>query len=272
MNTGEWLEAAHWLSGTLAWMGEHEDELRSRPTPEWYGSFSLRWDDIWVECMQYMGIVLRNQPSARAERYLQAARAGLLRGDRRKRAPANAKGMLGNVERDLATFQLRLVSAGRRASLLEIRQHLTHALDLVEATEDVGMLAATHMRWADLHALEADLAADVARSAHYASLANMEEQIERAVHFAERSASPILQANFFIDAARLRLPRGPGVEAGHLLTASQLCLRFGYGGQARKLLLLPHIADYLPASSLSMLRERFDPQGIWTHGHGMVWE
>ena len=119
------------------------------------------------------------------------------------------------------------------------------------------MLAATHMARASLLGEMAARAKGEDGSAWMAGLREMERAISLALELVEAERSPMLRANFAIDAAELHLDHEMPVDLALLEQAAQTCLAFGYGGQARKLIDRPQIERLLAAQTREQLLGEF---------------
>jgi transposase len=240
MNSGNWPLAAHQLRETIDWMQEYPAGPRQRAweegEPRWV---SLRRDDVWIECYQYLGIVLREGHLTSAYGYMQTAMNGISR-QQRPVVPGDWS-MAGNLERDLAKLKLRL----RRWSEQEVRQHLTNAEQSAEASGSPGMQAATQIAWAKLHDRLAREAGEQDAGTRRQERERMEQAIEQALHLVDQEDSPILQAVILVDAAQLYQSHGMPVERQRVQRAAAYCLTYGYGNQALELLAIPGIHTWL---------------------------
>jgi transposase-like protein len=240
MNSGNWPLAARSLQETIAWMQEHPIGSRQRAwedgEPRWA---SLRRDDVWIECYQYLGIVLREEDLSTASAYLHTALMGIQR-HHRAVVPGD-ESMIGNLERDLAKLKLHL----RRLPEEEVRQHLLHAQQSAESSSSPGMQAATHIAWARLHDRLVREAGEQDKGTRRQQRTQMEQAIERALQLVEREDTPILQTIFFVDAAQLFQVHGIPIDGQRVQRAAQYCLTYGYGNQAKELLAVPGIRTWL---------------------------
>jgi transposase-like protein len=240
MNSGNWPLAAHYLRETIDWMLDHPIGPRQRAwedgEPRWA---SLRRDDVWIECYQYLGIVLREEDLPTASAYMQTALPSIQR-LYRPVVPGDGS-MLGNLERDLAKLQLRQ----RRLPEEEVRQHLRHAQRSAERSGSPGMLAATYMAWARLSHRLAQEAGEQEQGTRRQQREQMEQAIERALQLVEQEDSPILRTNFFVDAAQLFHAQGMPIDGERVQWAAHYCLTYGYGNQAQELLAIPGIHAWL---------------------------
>jgi hypothetical protein len=85
---------------------------------------SLDWNDIWLDCCQYQGIVWRDEDRKGARGYLETGLYRMERWDRRGRMPSNYLGHRANYERDLGKLKPRLLRQGQRGSVAAIHHHL----------------------------------------------------------------------------------------------------------------------------------------------------
>jgi transposase-like protein len=240
MNSGNWPLAARYLQETIDWMQEHPIGPRQRAweeeEPRWA---SVRRDDVWIECYQYLGIVLREADLPTASAYMQTALTSVHH-PHRPVVPGD-ESMVGNLERDLAKLQLRL----RRLPEEAVRQHLRNAQESAERSGSPGMQAATQMAWAQLHDRLAREAGGQEQGTRHQQHVQMEQAIERALHLVEQEDSPILQTIFFVDAAQLFQGQGMPVDGQQVQRAARYCLTYGYGDQAQNLLAIPGIQTWL---------------------------
>jgi hypothetical protein len=207
---------------------------------------SLGWDDVWVECCQYLGIVLRDADRKEAEGRIATA---ISKVRRKLKVPNNIGLTLGNLERDLARLKLRSKVVAYR----EIEGLLRETQADLEGAGDKTMLAATFITWAALHERRAREAGDEDRGTWRRELQAMEEMIEKACTVAESELSPMLETIIWIEATALSLRQGLVLDQERLRRAAQHCLLFGFGGQARELLQLPGVAQMLPEELYSGL-------------------
>ncbi len=126
MNTGRWDQARSLLEETLAWMQEQDSWLRQQPWEE-EGAVNLRWGDAWVECQQYLGIVLQATDDERAQGHLHTAVTGMQR-RWKPIVPKDPQALLSNVRRDIASLK---IESGRVQD-----QELERDLDLILAGLD----------------------------------------------------------------------------------------------------------------------------------------
>jgi transposase len=245
IGTGQWSHARDFLEDTLAWLRQGDSDGYDESSAPFPVSASLRRDDAWIDCYQYLGIVLRDRAPDMAASLLATALIAI-RSTSRTLDPANPSLTVGNLERDLAKFGLR---AGRVPDA-EIVLHLRAARSSLEESGDRLMIAATDMAWGGFHARCADRAAGGERTR---ALEAMEMTVEQALATVAAAESPLLQTDFIIDAAGLLLVRGLPVNREALRTAAAHCLTYGYGGQARQLLKLPGIALEVSADVLCQL-------------------
>lgn len=246
-------ESAQWISdgpGT-PWIRMAHGVRDPLPRP-WV---SLRRDDVWIECCQYLGVVLRDDPKWGG---LAALRQGLEVFDSRSRRqvtpryPANPRGTL---EHDLGRLMLRM--GNYQAS--EIERHLTEA-------EDQMCIAQTQGAWG--HGMLATIA--IARSLLYRHVSTLTpvgstgwaRELERmaattmsAIDHAERDGTPIIGVTVVFEAAGLLLSAGMAndLDRARLYQAADICTTNGYAGQARELLAIPGIKHHVSPEALAQL-------------------
>jgi transposase-like protein len=257
MNAGDWRWSALILEQTLAWMLEHEEELRAREREGTLLGFRLRWDDLWLECHQYLGIVLRDADTDMAVGRLNTARETLRRHDARGRSPTNRKGTLANIERDFATVLLRHPQQAQRDARERIARHLMSARELDQEAGAIGMQAATEMKWAEFYSFQAAGARQSEPSMLSRHLDNVQALADQALRLVAREQSPILHTKLSIDAAKLYTQNGIPLESARLISAAENCLTFGYAAQAVALLHVANVEDLLPSELLARLRSAF---------------
>jgi transposase len=249
MSVGQWRRAWLHLEETIGWLGRGTGDCDEST---WQGpplGVSLRRDDAWVECYQYLGIVLRDRDPALARSRVATVLAGIRSTSTGRLVPTNAELAAGNLERDLAKLLMR---AGGVADG-EVEAHLRVSRTSLEETGDHAMLAATDMAWADLHAARAAAVRGDDRPAWRHALDAMEAAVGRALVAIERLDSPLLQTDFFVDATRLSLAHGIPIDETRLRKAAAQTLTNGYGGQARQLLDLPGVDRFLPEEEFARL-------------------
>jgi transposase len=261
MNTGEWERAQGVLWGLQQWLGEYEQD-RSRneyeaPVEGW----SLRWDDIWLECHQYLSIVLRDIDAKSSIGYLEMARRSLQFTDRRRRESLNPVGAEANIERDLAKQQLRALHLARHNApmvIREIQSSLDRSHELLSSPPgSAGMLAATLVTKATLYAKLAESVTSDDKQERTRHLSAMEQTLHRAFDVARQESSPILETYVVLHAAQLTLPQGMMSLSAELRRVARTILAFGYGGQAQQLLCLPGVRKILPHDLFERIEERF---------------
>lgn len=259
MNTGAWAQAAYVLSETFAWMHEAETEVRLRQRETGATEFSLQWDDLWVEALQYLGIVLRAVDPKRSLAYLHLAHAGLQASGPRQRRPTHPDVLRGNVARDLAKAHL----IQHRPDLRAVATLLGEAQQALAPTADIGMQGATWKELANLASAQAVAAQAAGEHGWGSSLDTMQAALGNARGIARQLDSPILQVNTDLTAIALHVRHGLPVAAHEVVTCASVCLRYGYGGQARQMLRLPALERWLPQQVLVALSHRFTqrPQG-----------
>lgn len=257
MNLGDWARAREILAGTRNALGALEPPPSQRGYEGNAEGCSLDWNDIWLDCYQYMGIVWRDARAREATGYLSTALLSCQRRDAAGHIPTNYNGHRANIERDMGKLQLLLIRRGHRIDLAEVGRHLDDALEFEEQAGNPGMLAATHMARAGLLGERATRAKGEDRSAWMAGLSEMDHVINLALELVEAERSPMLRANFAIDAAELHLTHDMPVDRALLEQAAQICLAFGYGGQAHKLIGRTRIERLLAAPIRMRLYDRF---------------
>lgn len=257
MNLGDWALARAVLAGMRHALGALEPPPSRRGYEGNAEGCSLDWNDIWLDCYQYLGIVWREAGAREATGYLRTALLSCQRRDAAGHIPTNYHGHRANIERDMGKLKLLLIRRGHRIDLAEVGRHLEDALESEERAGNPGMLAATHMARAGLLGERAACAKGEERSAWMAGLSKMDRAINLALELVEAERSPMLSANFAIDAAELHLDHDMPVDLPLLERAAQICLAFGYGGQARKLIVRPQIERLLAAPIREQLFDRF---------------
>ena len=259
MNTGQWWEAAAVLEETRQWMWETERTrfVRNPSTPpskDLTGGFSVVWDDIWLHCLQLLGIVLRNRQTELARIHFNQAIDGLTTSGQRRRVSSEGQGLQGNLQRDFAKMLLL-----REGPTTEVLRLLTLAQrNTEEAGGDPGMMGATHTAWAHYYSAQAASARnDPATAEVTRPLDLMQESAQRALKDMRQAQSPILETIAIVGSATLYLAHGLPVDRRQLEDAATYALRYGYGGQARQLLRLPGLEDLLPSAPYVTLRQTF---------------
>jgi transposase len=255
MNAGDWPSSAYVLDTIRVWMLEHE-ELRSRVQSEDLG-FRLRWDDLWIECYQYLSIVERDTDTRMAIGRINTAHDALMRKDAGSRLPTNPKGTLANVERDYATVLLRHPRQATHDVQERVHELLTSARELDQEVASLSIQAATEIKWAEFYSFQAAQARDTDPSMVAGHLDNIQTLTSHALDLVMREQSPILQAKIAIDAARLHAQNGIPLNPVGLAQAAEQCLTFGYAAQAVELLSVNDIEHALPSELLVNLRASF---------------
>jgi hypothetical protein len=248
MSSGRWRAARDCLGETLAWL-QHVGPAEGEPA--WRGppvAASLRRDDVWIECYQYLGIVLRDRSPALAWSYLASALAAI-RSRSRTLVPTCPAVAIGNLERNLAKLGLRT----GRVPDAEIEARLRSALNSLEETGDRPMVAATLMTWAKQHARRAERARGRETETWLSALESMEAATEQALAGISGLDTPMLQTDFLIDAAQLYLAHDLPVDERGLRHAAANCLTYGYWGQARQIPALPNADRLLSAELIARL-------------------
>jgi hypothetical protein len=247
MNTGDWLRAVEYIETTLDWIRENIEEERRRWPLILPGGATFVIDDIWLDCLQTLGILRRDSIPEQSEALLTTAnnRIGNFRN------PLNPTGPVlkqGNLERDMARGQLRRKRGSRRT----IEGLLKSSAGHLEEFGAFDVLAVTYMTEAKMHLVTSS--GDLRRAS---DLEPALKKIEAALTIADRGISPMLDTICSIDAGAMTVPLGIDVYRGRLEKAAQRCLTFGYAGQARELLAIPGIAGVLSEQSVETLKKRF---------------
>lgn len=216
---------------------------------------SLRRDDVWVECCQYLGVVLRDDPAWRGLEALQEGLRVFGPQSRRQldpRCPANTRGTL---EHDLGRLMLRtgtfpadqierrLAEADFQMRKAQFQGALGH-----------GMLAATAITRAQLYHRQAGKR-EPGNSGWTRAMELMTAEVVSAIDHAERDPTPVIGVTVVIDATKLLLGADMINELDHarLDQAAQVCATDGYAGQARELLAVPGVHQHLPDETLAQL-------------------
>lgn len=250
MNSGRWRAASEVFEETIGWLKQAPPEADDPPPPVPGVAASLRRDDAWIESYQYLAIVLRDRRPDAARGYLRIALDGI-RSRSGRLVPLHRALAEGNLERDLATLLLRAAETPDA----EIEAHLRAASDLLEEAGDQAMMAATEMTQAKAAAWRAERARGEDRATWRSALDAVERSLDRAMGTLDGLDSPMLQANFYGDAARLALAHGLVVDERRLRRAATLCVTNGYGGQARQLLVLPGVERFISREVLGKLAD-----------------
>lgn len=245
MNTGRWEQAAAVLAETLTWIHEQETWLRQQNWEE-DAAFRLSWGDAWVECMQYLGIVLQETDYERAQAYLSTALIGLQR-QWKPVIPKLPAAMISNIKRDIASLKIkRGLVTGR-----DIEHELDDIVAGVESVHLVpGKLAGIDILWAKLHAKRAKEARDESQHMYMHELEKMEQAVEQTLALVLHDPSPMLQANYIADAVQLFQENGMQIDVQLITHAVHNCLAYGYRREARQLLSLPGIGQLLTEEDL----------------------
>ena len=248
MNTGRWEQAAVVLTETLTWMQEQQSWLRQQRWEE-DAAFNLCWEDAWVECIQYLGIVLQEADYERAQAYLSTALIGLQR-QWKPIVPKTPAAMLSNVRRDIASLKIK----SWRVLGRDIERELE---DIVSGVDPVylvpGKMAGIGILWAKLHAGRAQAASSESHLARVRELERMGQAVEQTLILVQQDPSPMLQANFIADAAQLYQEHGMQIDAPLIRHAVNHCLAYGYRREAGQLLTLPAIGQILAEEDLHRL-------------------
>ena len=246
MNSGDWSQAAYQLREAIDWMQE-QDELMRTQRRSWEDEpnfVSLRRDDIWLGCLQHLGLVLGKQDLKSGIGYLQTALACVQRSH--KPLIPGDQTMIGSLERDLANLKLRL----RHFSEGEVRQHLLHAQQNAENSGDSGVQIYTHITWARFHDRLARAASDREKGTRHQQRECMQQSLDQALELVERMKEdhdrPMRQTMCYIDTAQLAQMHGMPIDGQRLQRAAQYCITYGYGHQAEKLLAMPDNHIWLP--------------------------
>lgn len=253
-------ESAQWISdgpGT-PWirMAHGVRDPFSRP---WV---SLRRDDVWIECCQYLGVVLRDDPKWGG---LEALRQGLEVFDSKSRRrvnpryPANPRGTL---EHDLGRLMLRM---GNTYQAREIERHLAEAEDQMRIAQTQGawghgMLAAIAIARSLLHR-QVSSRNPVGSTTWASELERMAAQAMSGIAHAERDGTPIIGVTVVFEATGLLLSAGMANELDRtrLHRAVEICVTNGYAGQARELLVAPGIEQHVSPEALARLSTPTSP-------------
>ena len=227
MNLGDWALAREILAGTRHALGALEPPPSRRGYEGDAEGCSLDWNDIWLDCHQYLGIVWREAGTREATGYLSTALLSCQRRDAAGHIPTNYNGHRANIERDMGKLKLLLIRRGHRIDLAAVGRHIEDALEFEERAGNPGMLAATHMARAGLLSERATRAKGEDRSAWMAGLSEMDRAINLALELVEAERSPMLSANFAIDAAELHLDHDMPVDLALLERAAQAALPLG---------------------------------------------
>jgi transposase len=246
MNGGDWSRAARYLQHTLDWMNEHEPPTRRKQNDAIFLHLGLGWDNLWLECCQYLAIVERDTDPKAAQGYLHTALVSLRRSHQR-RSPAHGTLLQGNIERDLGKLRVR-------SGQLDLASaHYRAAEERIERAGDWGMLAASQMEWALLFGQLAARAQRDQQGDWRGHRRAMERAIERAIALLRMIASPTLETLFSIDAARLQIAHGLPVDPDRLRDAAARCVAYGYRLQAQQLLALPPARELVTGDMLEAL-------------------
>jgi len=247
MNSGQWGLAARYFGETLQWMSEQQPDTRQRHWEEAGQIISLRWDDVWIESFQYLGIVLRNHDWKAAHAYTHTALERMQRA--RKPLIPSSPAMLGNLQRDFAKLKLK-----RDDTLdTEIADHLLRAQEQVGESSAPGMRADAHIAWARLASRQARRAGRADKSMWLHALERMEQELERVISLVAEESSPILRTILFTGAAYLYQAHGLPVNQMQVQEAARYCLTGGYGHQAREMLKLRDLHRLLPSDLYSQV-------------------
>lgn len=236
MNTGQWEQARAVLEETIAWMQENEFWLRQQVWEEDL-SVNLRWSDAWVECHQYLGIVLQHTDYERAQGYLLTALSGIQR-QWKPVIPRTPQAIVSNIKRDIVSLKIKSGRVMGRGLERELEETVTglDPLFLVPGKE-----AGIAILWAGLYAGRANVAGKESHSERIYALGEMEQAAERAITLVRRDPSPMLQANFLAETAQLYQAHDLQFDIRFIQTAAHLCLLHGFRHQAQELLHLSAI-------------------------------
>lgn len=246
-------ESAQWISdgpGT-PWIPMAHGVRDPLPRP-WV---SLRRDDVWIECCQYLGVVLRDDPSQMGLDRLHEGLQVFSSRSRREvnpRYPANPRGTL---EHDVGRLMLR---TGKFPPAL-IQWHLAAAEEQLRIAQTQGawghgMLATIAIARSMLHRRGSTLE-PVGSSGWARELERMAAETMLAIGHADRDGTPIIGVTVVFEAASLLLSAGMAndLDQTRLRQASEVCVTNGYAGQARELLAIPGIHQHLPDETLVRL-------------------
>jgi hypothetical protein len=248
MNTGRWEQAAMMLTETLTWIHEHEAWLRQQNWEE-DAAFRLSWGDAWVECMQYLAIVLQETDYERAQAYLSTTLIGLQR-QWKPVIPKNPSAMISNVKRDVASLKIKKGQVTGRDIEYELE-------DIVSGVEPVHLvpekIAGIDVLWAKLYAGRAKAAHSESHLRYVHELERMEQSVQHTLTLVLQGPSPMLQTNYIADAAQLFQDNGMQLDDQLIIYAVRQCLANGYRREASQLLGLPGIGQLLDEEDLHRL-------------------
>jgi hypothetical protein len=145
----------------------------------------------------------------------------------------------------------------KQGSFNKMELLLRDAQEQLEAAQDIGMLGATYKEWANFYGLQAQQATHNLDSKRAYYLDQMQEALYQAEALTNTQQSPLLRVNAFMTKAELYLEHGMDIDQSRLLESAEICLRYGYGGQAKHILKLPHVDQFLPQELLLQLRKHF---------------
>jgi len=209
---------------------------------------SLRRDDVWLECAQYLGVVLRDDPNQRGIDALREALRAFAPRRTREPEPCWPDNRRGTLEHDVARLKLRngrFPDADVAAHLRQATAHIRHAQ--TRGAPGHGMLAAIETTRA-MHHQRAAARHPAGGAAWARELERMAAALAAGIAHAEREFDPVIGVTTRFEATGMLLAAGmPGeLDRARLHRAAATCLRNGYAGQARELLAIPGIAHHLP--------------------------
>lgn len=255
MNIGRWQDAEAILSFTASLLSEPPHGGQTPDRNERLLGYSLWYDDLWIECLQYLGIVTRVRDGSRAQGYLHTALDALTRPGAVHREPSRPDALRSNVERDLAVVLRHELERGRRVTLGEVARHLACSEACLHDAQPAGMRAAWLVERARLRALATKGERGARRIGWWSACAAIERDVEAALALVVQHGSPLLAANVFIDAAALYDALGIPTASAPIATAARNCLAFGYAHQAAQLVALPQSGRLLGDDVLVPLRQ-----------------
>lgn len=217
---------------------------------------SLRRDDVWLECCQYLGVVLRDDPKQRGIEALADALRAFTTWSHREPEPCWPDNRRGTLEHDFARLKLR----NGRFPDADIAAHLHHATGQIRHAQTRGapghgMLAAIEITRAMYHH-GAAARRQVGSAAWARELERMADALAAGVAHGEREFDPVIGVTTLVEATGMLLDAGMAseVDRARLHRATTTCLRNGYAGQARELLAIPGIDRHLPEPTRHRLR------------------
>jgi hypothetical protein len=254
MNIGQWRAAEAVLLFTVRMLAELDCSEGGLDRDARVLGYSLWHDDLWLESMQYLGIVLRERDSRRAQGFLKMALSSLAEPSYFHREPTRPDSMRSNIERDLAVLLRHDLERGRRTDLSDIKGHLASAEASLRTPQSPGMQAAWLLERARLRQFAALDAQNGQRLEWVRLRDQIQGDIECAITLVQQDGSPMLTTKVLIDAidmyGRLDIP----VASERVLIAVNNCLKYQYGHQASKLIRLVRPDARLPDALVVPLR------------------